>query len=102
VRAKYKTNTYKSEGLEVLSMSCDYISEASQLDAAEKRMHRRLGDFITKQLDVDRIHIAFEAGCGSGRLTIPIAKKISSMCELIAYDSWSGPYKRDLGVLKHF
>lgn len=82
-------------------MSCAYISEASQLDATNKRMYERLADFIIKQLDVDRVDIAFEAGCGSGQLTIPFAKKISSMCELIAYDSWSGPYKRDLGVLKH-
>jgi len=81
-------------------MSCAYISEASQLIIAKKRMYERLADFIVKQLDVDRVDIAFEAGCGSGQLTIPIAKKISSMCKLIAYDSWSGPYQRDLGVLR--
>lgn len=100
MRAKYETNTYKSQSSEVLFMSYAHISEASQLEAAKKRMYERLANFIIKKLDIDRVDIAFEAGCGSGQLTISIAKKISGTRKLIAYDSWSGPYQRDLGVLR--
>jgi len=67
-------------------------------------MYEKLADFMIENLDLhDDTSTILEAGCGSGKLTIPFAKKVRRILkefEIIALDVSTGPYKGALDVLK--
>jgi len=82
-------------------MSHTHISKASEIDAATEKMYERLAEFLVEQFDISHVSIALEAGSGGGQLTVPLVKKMSGIHKLIAYDSWTGPYGKDLSILTH-
>jgi ubiquinone/menaquinone biosynthesis C-methylase UbiE len=66
-------------------------------------MYERLADFLFKSINFHRVSVILEAGCGSGQLTIPFAKKVMVILEefeIIAFDVSTGPYKGTLKMLK--
>jgi ubiquinone/menaquinone biosynthesis C-methylase UbiE len=69
-----------------------------------KLMYEKLADFMIENLDPrNDTSIILEAGCGSGELTIPFAKKIRRILKefkIIAFDVSTGPYKGALDILK--
>jgi len=68
-----------------------------------KLMYRRLADFIIKNLNLERISVILEAGCGRGQLTMPFVRKVHEIKEkfkVTALDISAGPYEGDLDVLK--
>lgn len=65
-------------------------------------MYERLAHFLVEDLDLEEVSVILDAGCGSGKLTIPFVKKIMQMkrtFKLIAVDLSVGPYKGDLSIL---
>lgn len=66
-------------------------------------MYERLATFLVENLDFEDVSIILEAGCGSGQLTIPFARKVMQLkpsFTVIALDLSAGPYRGDLDVLK--
>lgn len=74
-----------------------------KLESAFRLMYERLASFLVQNLDFKKILIILEAGCGRGQLTIPFVKKVMEIKEsfkVIAFDISTGPYERDLDILK--
>lgn len=71
-----------------------------QFESASRAMYNRLADFMLEKIDLNRVSTVLEAGCGSGRLTIPLTERISEKCEIIAFDLFMGPYKESLELLR--
>ena len=66
-------------------------------------MYERLAKFLLDNLDLGKVSVILEAGCGRGQLTIPLAKKVNEIKEkfkVFALDISAGPYKGDLEILK--
>ncbi len=76
------------------------VDNPKELESALRFMYNRLADFLMENIDVDHVSTVLEAGCGSGRLTMPLAQKIGNRCKIIAFDISSGPYEGDLEILK--
>lgn len=76
------------------------VVKPRELKPARRFMYNRLADFLINNVDVDRISTVLEAGCGSGRLTVPLAEKVGEGRRIIAFDIFSGPYGGDLGILR--
>lgn len=58
---------------------------------------------MVKNIDFREVSVILEAGCGSGQLTIPFAKKVMAILEefkIIAFDVSIGPYRGALKVLR--
>ncbi len=75
------------------------LNTTKDLELAHRLMYERLADFLTRNVNLDHVSVALEAGCGSGQLTIPLAKRIAKRCKIIAFDISSGPYDGALRVL---
>lgn len=71
-----------------------------QFESASSAMYNRLVDFMLEKIDLNRVSTVLEAGCGSGRLTIPLAERGGEKCVIIAYDLFMGPYKESLEILR--
>ena len=79
------------------------IRDESELSFVQKSMYDRLADLLVENLDLSRVSIILEAGCGSGQLTMPFAEKVVRVkrgCKIIAFDISSGPYRGRLNLLK--
>jgi len=66
-------------------------------------MYDRLASFLVDELDLHAGSVILEAGCGSGQLTVPFAKKMLETTKefrILALDTHAGPYKGDLEVLR--
>jgi len=75
------------------------ICTAKDLKFAVRRMHGRLADFLMASVDLRRVSLVLEAGCGRGQLTLPLAEIIGKRCKIVAFDISSGPYDGALSVL---
>ena len=62
------------------------VVKLEELEPARRSMYNRLADFLINNLNVDRISTVLEAGCGSGRLTVPLADRIGEGRKIIAFD----------------
>jgi len=79
------------------------MMDEKELNRPLKQMYERLAGFLVDRLDIDAGSIILEAGCGSGQLTIPFAKKILEATKefrILALDSHSRPYRGGLEVLR--
>jgi len=76
------------------------IDDPEKVESSLGFMYNRLADFLIKNIDLDRVSMVLEAGCGSGRLTIPLAEKLGAKRKIIAFDISSGPYEGDLEILE--
>ena len=76
------------------------IDDPEKVESALSSIYNRLADFLIKNIDLDRVSMILEAGCGSGRLTIPLAEKLGARRKIIAFDISSGPYEGDLEILE--
>ena len=66
-------------------------------------MYERLAKFLLDNLDLGKVSVILETGCGRGQLTIPLAKKVNEIKEkfkVFALDISADPYKGDLEILK--
>jgi ubiquinone/menaquinone biosynthesis C-methylase UbiE len=66
-------------------------------------MYERLADFIIKNLNLERVSVILECGCGRGQLTLPFVKKVRKIKEnfkVTALDISSNPYEGNLDILK--
>jgi ubiquinone/menaquinone biosynthesis C-methylase UbiE len=66
-------------------------------------MYERLAEFIIEDLDLTKVSVILEAGCGSGQLTLPFLNKIKKIKEnlkYIAFDISAGPYEGELEILR--
>ncbi len=75
------------------------ISTAKDLKFAVEQMYGRLADFLIENVDLGRVSLVLEAGCGRGQLTLPLAERIGGRCRIVAFDISSGPYDGVLRVL---
>jgi ubiquinone/menaquinone biosynthesis C-methylase UbiE len=67
-------------------------------------MYERLADFLVENLNFENVSTILEAGCGSGQLTVPFAKRIKHVkpsFRFTALDLFAGPYRRDIDILKN-
>ncbi|MFQ6124463.1 MAG: methyltransferase domain-containing protein [Candidatus Heimdallarchaeota archaeon] len=71
-----------------------------QFESACSAMYNRLVDFMLEKIDLNRVSTVLEAGCGSGRLTIPLAERGGEKWVVIAYDLFMGSYKKSLEILR--
>lgn len=76
------------------------VNRAKDLEFARRQMYRRLADFLLENVNLDRVSVLLEAGCGNGQLTIPLAESIAKRCKIIAFDISFGPYKGALEILE--
>jgi len=77
--------------------------DEEEMNRPLKQMYERLARFLADRLNIEAGSVILEAGCGSGQLTIPFAKKILETTKefrILALDSHSGPYRGDLEVLR--
>lgn len=68
-----------------------------------KLMYNRLADFLIENLDFYDVPIILEAGCGSGQLTIPFAKRLIEILrefKIVAFDVPAVSYEGVLDDLK--
>jgi len=68
-----------------------------------KLVYDRLASFLVDEFDLHAGSVILEAGCGSGQLTVPFAKKMLETTKefrILALDTHAGPYKGDLEVLR--
>ena len=75
------------------------INTLKDLKVAVEQMYRRLADFLMENVDLRRVSLVLEAGCGRGQLTLPLAERMGERCKIIAIDVSSGPYSGALRVL---
>ena len=75
------------------------INRARDLEFGVKRVYGRLADFLLENINLDRVSVVLEAGCGRGQLTLPLAERIGKRRRIIAFDISSGPYEGALKVL---
>jgi ubiquinone/menaquinone biosynthesis C-methylase UbiE len=75
-------------------------TKVDALEAAKKEWYERLTDFMVGLANLKHVEIILEAGCGSGRLTMPLMEKLDGKCKIVAYDLSAGPYKGDLEILR--
>jgi ubiquinone/menaquinone biosynthesis C-methylase UbiE len=74
-----------------------------ELEKAVKTMYERLATFLVENLNLEKVSVILEAGCGSGQLTVPFAKKLMSIKQrfrVVAVDLYRGPYRGHLDVLR--
>ena len=76
------------------------VTKVDALEAAKKEWYERLTEFMVGLINLKDLKIVLEAGCGSGRLTLPLMAKLDRRCKIVAYDFSAGPYKGDLEILK--
>jgi len=77
--------------------------DEEELNRPLEQMYERLAGFLVERLHLDAGSVILEAGCGSGQLTIPFAKKILETTKefrILALDSHSDPYRGGLEVLR--
>jgi len=75
------------------------INTLRDFKLAVDRMYGRLADFLMENVDLRRVSLILEAGCGRGQLTFPLAERLGERCKIIAFDVSSGPYSGALRVL---
>jgi len=66
------------------------ISDPKELESAWSQEYAILAEQFTRMLRKKR-GVLVEIGCGTGQLTIPLAKRVS-MYQIIALDRFTGPY----------
>ena len=74
-----------------------------RMERALRLMYERLAEFMIENLDLTKVSVILEAGCGSGQLTLPLFSKIKKIKEnfkYVAFDISAGPYEGDLEILK--
>ena len=75
------------------------VNTSKDLKFVVEQMYGRLADFLMENVDLRRVSLVLEAGCGRGQLTLPLAERLSERCKIIAFDVSSGPYSGALRVL---
>jgi len=81
-------------------MAMKVVSRFEDLEAAKEEWYERLSEFMVRLVEWSDVSVVLEAGCGSGRLTMPLVAKIGKRCRFIAYDLSAGPYEGDLEILR--
>jgi len=76
------------------------VTSSEGAELALRSLYERLAQFLVINIDSSRISTILDAGCGSGRLTIPLARKIGKKRRTIGLDISLGPYQGALKVLK--
>ena len=86
-----------------LVTDCDWGSGVLGLRSF-KMMYEGLAELVIENLDFRRgVAVILEAGCGSGKLTLPLLQRIRKVkrnFRYIAYDISSGPYLGSLQDLR--
>ena|GEM_PF-1712786 len=75
------------------------ISTTKDLKFAVEQTYGRLADFLMENVDLSRVSLILEAGCGRGQLTFSLAERMGERRKIIAFDLSSGPYSGALRVL---
>lgn len=75
------------------------VSDVLELSVAKMEMYERLAEFVINQFDMSCVSGVLEAGCGSGQLTVPLAKKIGEKCSI--NERWFSPSADEVAVLMH-
>jgi ubiquinone/menaquinone biosynthesis C-methylase UbiE len=76
------------------------ITKIEELEAAYGKWYGDLAKCMLELVSLKDMSIVLEAGCGSGRLTVPLAVRVPRECKIIGYDLSSGPYEGSMEILR--